>query len=118
MSEVEEEFVVNGIKWKSAYPKGMGYIPHFLDSKSTQTVEEQINFNYAHGGGWRPMNGFKLNSGNSNPLLWNLRYPGDPIFRAIGYCYPKPDVIFVVFSHAWCMIMNTKTGEKEIARMD
>lgn len=53
------------MKWELKHPRVqmemLGYIPQFLDESDPRPAKEQIEENYAHGGGWRPIKGFSAN---------------------------------------------------------
>lgn len=89
----------------------MVYIPSFLDDRNPAPAKEQLDHNYAHGGGWKPFNGFKMNMKDHS-----IKYPGDPAFGAYA-CIKMRDEEIYVYPHGWVAIVQ-KDGSYEIARMD
>lgn len=88
----------------------VGFIPQFLDERDLRPAKEQIDANYAHGGGWRPMNGFKLVGGHT------IKYPGDPILKPRAEAKLRNETI-VVYEYGITAIVQ-KDGSFEAARLD
>lgn len=42
----------------------LGYLPGFFDAADPRPARQQIDQNYGHGGGWRPMEGWTMNPGS------------------------------------------------------
>lgn len=93
-------------------PDLLGLIPSFLDDADDRSARQQLDANYGHGGGWRPMQGFTLR-GNGNA---SLHYKGDPPLEWIAVTNLRDEVIHV-FRYSWVMITQPN-GSYEIARMD
>src|SRR5258708_6821588 len=89
----------------------LGYIPMFLSESDPRPAKEQFDLAYAHGGGWLPMNGWRLDLVTG----W-LKYPGDPVYKPIARAELRDEVIFV-YEHAWVSIVQPD-GSYEVARMD
>jgi len=87
----------------------LGLIPSFLSEDDPRSAREQLDANYAHGGGWRPMKGFERDG-------MVLRYPGDPPFKPLVMTGLREEVI-VIYPHGIVMILQ-KDGSFEAARMD
>lgn len=94
----------------------LGFLPHWLNDDDPHSASEQINANYAHGGGWQPFEGFKLDTTNN---AFTITYPGDPTYRPIAAIpLPKHDEIVLMYPYGWVGIWNRKTNRFEIARID
>jgi hypothetical protein len=90
----------------------LGYIPGFIHEDDPRPAKEQLNANYAHGGGWFPMTGFIVVDRDS----MKLKYPGDPAMTPLYSAKLREEEIYV-YSHAWVVIVQ-KDGSWEMARMD
>ena len=89
----------------------LGYIPQFLSLDDPRCTKEQLNENYGHGGGWRPMEGWTL-----NPVNHLLKYPGDPAMAPVAIAQLRQEVV-IMYPHAWVVILQ-QDGSFEIARLD
>lgn len=89
-----------------------GYIPGWLDENDPRPAREQLDAAYGHGGGWRPMQGWKLDG-----KMMRISYPGDPPLRPVAMGSLRDERIFV-YRHAWVMILQADGTTFEIARMD
>jgi hypothetical protein len=111
------------LDWKFTDPRmtieHLGYIPYFLDADDPAPAKEQINKRYKHGGGWRPMSGFKLHS------EWALVYgdgggdpdePPDPPMYPLALASLRDEVI-VFFPGSWVAIFQSD-DTFEVARID
>lgn len=92
-------------------PELVGYIPDFLSLDDPRPAKEQLNENYAHGGGWNPMKGWTF-----NPLNQFLKYPGDPALIPVARAQLRHEEIFI-YPHAWVVIAH-QDGSFEVARLD
>ncbi len=88
----------------------LGLIPMFLSDDDPRPAKEQLHENYAHGGGWHPFNGFKLQADDS------LTYPGDPPQRPIAEMVLRDERV-VLYPHAWVAIIQPDRSY-EVCRMD
>lgn len=88
----------------------LGFIPSFLSESDPRPAAEQFAENYAHGGGWSPMNGWQLREDNS------IRYPGDPAYNPIAKAQLRDETIYV-YPSAWVYIVHPDRSF-EISRMD
>lgn len=96
----------------STDPEGVtGYLPYILSADDPRPARDQINTNYAHGGGWHPQDGFDL---DADTLV--ARYPGDPPFRAIAFAMLQHEKI-VLFEHEYLAIIQPD-GSFEMARVN
>ena len=88
----------------------IGFIPLMLSEDDPRPAKEQLDSGYAHGGGWRPFNGFKmLDNGN-------MKYPGDPETLLLAEGKFRDETIRV-YEHAWVAIVQPD-GSFEVCRMD
>jgi len=69
-------------KWTNEEVAGL--LPEFLDIYDPRGAVEQIDGNYAHGGGWRDFEGFVLVQRGG---AYALAYPGDPAMREMSRTY-------------------------------
>ena len=89
----------------------VGFIPMMLSETDPRPAKEQFDENYAHGGGWRPFEGFKYDAENHK-----IKYPGDPPFYPYASAKLRDETIFV-YPYSWVLILQPD-GSHEIARMD
>jgi hypothetical protein len=89
----------------------LGHLPDFLNAKDPRPAREQFNAHYRFGG-WQPMQGFRLSSGDPPRLL----YPGDPPQHAIAFTWLRKERI-IFYPHAFVLIMQADKSF-EVARMD
>jgi hypothetical protein len=87
-----------------------GLIPHFIHEDNPAKAVEQLDNNYRHGGGWRPMKGFTLLEGDK------LQYPGDPALTPLGEMTLRDERI-VMYQYGFVAVIQ-KDGSFEAARMD
>lgn len=86
-----------------------GFIPMFLHNLDPRPAREQFNERYSHGGGWRPLKGWKMHNEC-------IKYPGDPVLRPIAKTLLNEETIYV-YPHAWVAIVQGD-GSYEVARLD
>jgi len=89
----------------------LGFVPHFLSENDPRPAREQIHDRYAHGGGWNPFGGFKLDTSTLT-----LRYPGDPPLRPLAMTELREERLYF-YDHAILMIIQTD-GSFEVSRVD
>lgn len=97
----------------------LGLIPGFLFEEDERPARDQINERYAHGGGWRPMEGWHHSNeggGLESDFLLLIQYPGDPVYEPIAMTKLHNETIWV-YPYAWVAIESAK-GEVEITRLD
>lgn len=88
----------------------MGFIPLFLSEYDPRDTKAQLNANYAHGGGWRKFEGFKLLENES------IQYPGDPPHPCLAKAFLRGEEIRY-YDYSWVMVVAAD-GSWEISRMD
>ena len=102
------------MNWQGAHPNfhmdQLGLIPFFLDERDPRPVKEQIEANYQHGGGWRPIKGFKFGK------LGELLYPEDPPYQPIAISRLRDEL--VVFYTCQLLMVLQPDGSFEVARID
>jgi hypothetical protein len=102
--------------WTGCHPKfspeTLGLIPSFLDETDPRPAKQQIDANYQHGGGWRPIEGFKFNIQNGATLT----YPEDPPYRPLAMTRMRDEII-IFYDCAMLMILQLD-GSFEVARLD
>ena len=89
----------------------IGYLPTFVSAADPRPAREQMDDAYAHGGGWRPSNGFALDANDGS-----LHYPDDPPMPVLAAAELRDETINV-YPHAWVGIVQ-KDGSFEVCRMD
>jgi len=93
-----------------------GFIPEMLSDTNPKPLWEQIDDNYAHGGGWVDFDGFKiLSGGESEPFV--IQYSGDPKSYEIGRAFSEKECL-ALFEYSFVLWRNLETGETKIARID
>ena len=121
---------VNAIEWQTTtfakthgvhLTDAVGLIPAFFDPSDARDAREQIEDNYAHGGGWRP---------HPTPEHWTF----DPQTLTVTYDdkdpYEEPEQYhalasaklpngqaIIVFQSAWLLVVDPD-GKWQIARVD
>lgn len=97
-------------------PDAAGFLPMFFNPHDPRPAKEQAHTAYAHGGGWRPFEGFDLKQPAHFGGGYFLIYPGDPPMyeRSRGRLR---DELIVLFESDWVAIIQPD-GSYEIARMD
>ena len=91
-----------------------GMLPVFLSHDDPRPAAKQIDDNYRHGGGWKPMQGFKLKPGIEGQA--RIMYPGDPPLREVARARLRDEII-ILFEADFVAIIQP-THSMEIARVD
>jgi len=89
----------------------LGLLPEFFNPLDPRPAKEQIDQNYAHGGGWSPMAGFKF-----DVVSLKLSYPGDPPMRPLAWAKLRDELI-IFYDHSWLAIVQPD-GSYEVSRVD
>ena len=98
--------------WTSLHPRSLDYlglIPQLITPADPRPVAEQIADRYAHGGGYKPMEGWVYLDG------W-IRYPGDVALRPVAASQINDELVYV-YPHAWVCIVQPN-GDYAVTRMD
>jgi len=89
--------------WELLHPgmtsEHLGLIPDFLEESDPRPAREQIDERYAHGGGWRPMKGFRFGP------HYLLIYPGNPPMAPVARVRLRNELI-MLYPHAWLVIVQ------------
>lgn len=88
----------------------LGFLPMFLNEDDPRPARAQIHAAYGHGGGWRPFEGFELDSNG------DLKYPGDPPLQRLAVTVLHQEEISF-YEHAW-VVIRQRDGKWEVARVD
>ena len=95
----------------------LGYIPVFFSENDPRPASEQLDEAYAHGGGFKPFNGFNLVDFHTDaPLLCRIEYPGDPAHPALAYAKLRDETL-VYFQYDWLAIVQPDHSF-QISRID
>lgn len=94
-------------------PYHLGLIPTFLNEHDPRPAVEQIDSNYAHGGGWHDFDGFHFDKENLT-----LTYPGDPVMRPLAAAKLHGNEYIVIYPSAWVVVLNEKDGTHRVCRVD
>lgn len=91
----------------------IGLIPFWLNGDDPAPAHEQLDRNYQHGGGWRPMSGFTLHPDNT------LTYEGDPPYKPIAefVMFPARPERVIMYKYGWVAIIQPDRSF-EVSRMD
>jgi hypothetical protein len=91
---------------KAFHPSWLGFLPDILLAEDKRPVKAQLEDRYAHGGGFRPIAGMKLNR-----MTMIMHFPGDPPYvpaawTQIGeekvYYYPLCSLLLILQpDHSW-----------------
>lgn len=99
------------------HPSVWGMIPAWLNSEDDAPLWEQVHKHYAHGGGWRDFEGFKVLQGSLTSGPFQIQYPGDPVYYELGRIFDvESGEILVMFESSW--VLWTDENETKIARID
>lgn len=98
----------------------LGFIPNFLWESDPRGAREQIADRYSFGGGWSPLDGFKmLNDGRiqfgEEPKEGDDE-PQDPPLELIAQCQFR-DEMLRLYQHSWLAVIQ-KDGSFEVSRLD
>ena len=98
-------------------PDSLGFLPDILTDADKRPVREQLEDRYAHGGGWRPIKGFRLRKGSQDILASpTLRFPGDPPLHAIAMAKINEETV-ILYAHSFLAVV-AKDGSWEVTRVD
>jgi len=89
----------------------VGFIPTFLSDDDPRPMREQIDENYASGGGWHELKGGTL---DTDSLVY--RYPGDPPMPPLAVIVMRDEQL-VVYDCSVCAIVQ-KDNSYTVSRLD
>ncbi len=92
-----------------------GILPEFFDEADPRPAKEQLHERYAHGGGFIPFNGFKLEVDVEGQF--SLAYPEDPAMVEIGRAKLHERETIVLFTSSWLAIIQ-EDGTHVVCRVD
>jgi hypothetical protein len=102
------------LRWIAKHPRAtpdmLGFLPGMLSDYDPRPAREQMETNYAHGGGWTPFRGFTMKENG-------IRYPGDPLCVLLFETRLREETIRVYDGGPWMAIIQPD-GEYEICRID
>jgi len=106
--------------WEPMTP-ALGFVPRFFHVGDDRPASEQLEERYAHGGGFRPMEGFELDLNREAPLASRIIYPADEdgpeeVYRAVSYTLIGNELL-IMFESSWLGIVQPD-GEFAITRVD
>jgi hypothetical protein len=90
----------------------LGLLPTFFSDADPRSAAEQLNVNYAHGGGWNPLPGWKMVSSKYKII----QYPGDPTLSPVAYAKLRDEELWLYDHDILCIIQ--KDGSFECGRVD
>jgi hypothetical protein len=97
--------------WITLHPsmthESLGFVPGFLDENDPRPAAVQFDRNYI--GGWHPMAGFTLESGQ-------LYYPGDPPLLPLAETRLRDEIIRL-YEYEWVVVIQPD-GSFQVSRMD
>lgn len=89
----------------------LGLIPEFLSETDPRPAAEQFHERYSHGGGWRPMKGWKMGP------IGELMFDGDTETLPPIAVATLRDEMICIHQSAWVSIRQLD-GTFEVSRMD
>ena len=92
-----------------------GLLPDFFGEADPRPAREQLNENYARGGGWHPMEGWQLEH-VANLGLARACYPGNPPYREVSRAKLRTELL-ILFQGAWLAIIQPD-GSFEMGHCD
>jgi hypothetical protein len=103
------------VRWTNEDPNVIGFLGHMLWDNNPRSAQEQLDAAYAHGGGFRPFNGFRLKHWGEEGRA-ELVYPEDPPMRELSRCKLRDETI-IMFDYAWVAVVQPD-GSFVVSRMD
>lgn len=91
----------------------LGFIPGWLSNDDPDPPEKQIDKNYSHGGGWRPMSSKEWGVDRET---YTIQYPEDPPLLPLAKTKVHDDIV-VFYPYAFVGVFRPD-GTYEIARVD
>lgn len=99
---------------KGVHPDELGLIPTFVNPRDPRPVREQIDGNYQHGGGWRPIQGYAMSF--EEGINGQLQYPGEEPLEPIALIRVRDEMV-ILYRYGITAILQ-KDKSFEVARLD
>jgi hypothetical protein len=93
-------------------PEHLGFLPDILLADDPRSVKDQLEDRYRHGGGWRPIEGMRM-----NPENWVMRFPGDPPFKPAAMTKINNEMV-IFYPQCSLLAVIQKDGKFEVCRVD
>jgi hypothetical protein len=93
-------------------PEHLGFLPDILTDHDSRPVKQQLEDRYAHGGGWRPINGMRL---DRKTMI--MRFPGDPPFKPAALTQIGEEVV-IFYPQCSLLAVIQPDGKYEVCRVD
>jgi hypothetical protein len=93
------------------HPEGLGFLTDIVLASDKRPVKEQLEDRYRHGGGFRPIHGFKM---KPNKILV---FPGDPPFKPSAGAVINDEIV-VFYRNCSLLAIIQKDGSFEVTRVD
>jgi hypothetical protein len=97
--------------WFQAGPVNLGFLPDILLPADKRPVKEQLEDRYSHGGGWRPIHGFRMDG------RYRLHFPGDPVFEPAA-CIALGDELVIFYPNCSLLAVLRRDKSFEVTRVD
>ena len=94
-----------------SHPNELGWLPSMVDRSDPDPAAVQFHKRYGHGGGWRPIEGFKKLKSPGH-----IQHPGDPPMKPLFMTRLRDEVIYV-YRYGFVAVFQPD-GSFEVARMD
>lgn len=89
----------------------LGYLPDMFSDEDPTPVKEQIDRNYANGGGWRHAPGWSFDHETQV-----IKFPGDPPLLPLARCKVRDETV-LLYQYSWVVVVQPD-GTFEICHMD
>lgn len=104
-------------KAKGVTDEWLGIIPLFLNERDERPAAAQINDEYAHGGGWRPLNNGKwIMDKPTGLLVYDAEGESPESYRPLAEARLRDERLYF-YDCAWVAIVQPD-GSFEVSRLD
>lgn len=93
------------------HPDMLGALPDIIRADDDRPIKEQLEDRYAHGGGWRPIKGFRKNKDHI------LRFPGDEPYHPVAMT-AIGDELVIFYSKCQLLVVIQLDKSFEVTRVD
>lgn len=90
--------------------ESLGFLPLMFDERDPRSAAEQLNANYAHGGGYDPQPGFTMAKDGT------LTYPGDPPMPPLAVAELHDELLMFYECEYLAIVQND--GSFAVTRVD